>query len=65
MKNLKVSDFDFEFKGYGYYKVTYTSPVTGKQFTVTTNDMMLIDDTKNADCPKKKDLVELKKLCKN
>lgn len=28
-----ISDFRFEFAGYGHYKVTYTSPVTGKSWT--------------------------------
>ena len=47
----KTSIYDFSFipSGYGHYKVTYTSPVTGKQWTATTNDMPLIDATKNAD----------------
>jgi hypothetical protein len=66
MKNsIKLSDFDFTFAGYGHYKVTYTSPITGKEWTATTSDMQLIDATKNADDPKIKDLVELRKLCKN
>ena len=38
-----ISDFRFEFAGYGHYKVTYTSPVTGKQWTAKTNDMPLIE----------------------
>jgi hypothetical protein len=60
-----ISDFTFTFSGHGHYKVTYTSPVTGKIWTRTTDDMPLIDVTKNADNPKRKDLNELKKLCKN
>lgn len=62
---IKISDFSFQFAGYGHYKVTYTSPVTGKSWTATTNNMPLIDDTKNADEPLKKDLQALKFLCKN
>ena len=65
MKNsIQLSDFSFKFAGYGHYKVTYTSPVTGKQWTRTTNDMPLIDDTKGEDDPKKKDLILLKEMCK-
>jgi hypothetical protein len=60
-----ISDFQFEFAGYGHYKVTYTSPVTGKQWTATTNDMPLIDATKNADEPKRRDLETLKRVCKD
>ena len=41
-----ISDFRFEFAGYGHYKVTYTSPVTGKSWTAKTNDMPLIDGDK-------------------
>lgn len=60
-----ISDFRFEFAGYGHYKVTSTSPVTGKQWTAKTNDMPLIDATKNADEPKRRDLETLKRVCKN
>lgn len=62
----KTSIYDFSFipSGYGHYKVTYTSPVTGKQWTATTNDMPLIDATKNADEPKRRDLETLKRVWK-
>lgn len=55
MKANKISNSDFSFmpSGYGHYKVTYTSPVTGKKWTTVTNDMPLIDATKNADEPKR------------
>ena len=62
---ISITDFTFRIVGYGRYKVTYTSPVTGKSWTTETNDMMLIDATKNADEPKKKDLEILKWRCKN
>jgi hypothetical protein len=67
MKNTKISlsDFHFSFAGYGHYKVTYTSPVTGKEYTTTTSNMPLIDLTKNAEQPKIKDLIRLKFTCKN
>lgn len=62
---VSLSDFRFAPAGYGHYKVTYTSPVTGKAWTATTNNMPLIDLTKNADEPKRKDLEALKYLVKN
>ena len=66
MKNcIQLSDFAFVFRGYGHYKVTYTSPKTGKQWTATINDMPLIDATKNADEPKKVNLNKLKNICKH
>jgi hypothetical protein len=66
MKNqITITDFTFEFTGYGHYKVTYTSPVTGKQWETTTTNMQLIDDTKNSDMPKVKDLNQLKAICKS
>mgnify|MGYP001223032381 CR=1 FL=1 len=66
MKNsIKLSDFDFQFSGYGHYKVTYTSPVTGKRWTKTINDMTIIDATKNEPSPKVKDLEKLKRICKS
>ena len=54
MKTVKttINDFSFQFTGHGHYKVTYTSPASGKQWTRTTSDMQLIDATKNADLPK-------------
>lgn len=63
-KTISIYDFDFEFAGYGHYKVTYTSPVTLKKWTATTNDMTIIDATKNEDEPKVKDLEMLKRICK-
>jgi len=66
MKNqIFLSNFNFQFSGYGHYKVTYTSPKTGKKYIHTISDMTLIDATKNADEPKKIDLNTLKRLCKN
>lgn len=62
---ISISDFEFTFWGYGHYKVTYTSPVTRKRWSTVTNDMPLIDVTKNADEPKKKDLETLKRLAKS
>ena len=64
-QKISKYDFTFEFAGYGHYKVTYTSPVTGKQWSKTINDMTIIDDTKNADEPKRKDLEELKRKVKD
>ena len=60
----RITDFTFMPSGYGHYKVTYTSPTTGKQWTKTTSNMPLIDATKNADEPKRKDLNELKRFLK-
>lgn len=59
-----IYDFDFEIAGHGYYKVTYTSPATGKRWTTTTNNMPLIDATKNAEEPKRKDWKNLKGFVK-
>lgn len=62
---ISIYDFDFIQSGFGHYKVTYTSPTTGKKWTTVTSNMMLIDATKNADEPKKKDLEALKSTVKN
>lgn len=61
---IKLSDFTFTLNGYGHYKVKYTSPLTQKEWTKVINYMPLIDATKNAEEPKRKDLIELKNLCK-
>lgn len=64
-KRIKITDFSFMPSGYGHYRVTYTSPVTGISWTTVTNDMPLIDATKYADEPKQVDLNRLKRMCKN
>lgn len=64
-KKTTINDFRFMPSGFGHYRVTYTSPATGKQWSTITNNMPLIDRTKNADEPKSKDLDELKRICKN
>lgn len=65
MKNkISISDFSFLPSGFGHYKVTYRSPITGKKWTNTTNNMPLIDATKNAEEPKRCDLEILKRVCK-
>lgn len=64
-KLISIYDFIFTPTGYGHYKVTYMSPITGKSWRTTTNNMPLIDKTKNLEIPKIKDLNRLKYLCKN
>lgn len=64
MKTL-ITDFRFEFAGYGHYRVTYTSPISGKQWSTVISNMGLIDSTKNADKPRQRDINLLKNLCKN
>jgi hypothetical protein len=61
---ISIHDFYFLQTGYGHYKVTYTSPVTGKEWSIITTNTPLIDATKNVDYPKIKNLIELKKVCK-
>lgn len=62
---IEITDFRFEFAGYGHYKVTYTSPATGKSWSKMVDDMTIIDATKNTDEPKIKDLTSLKRLIKS
>ena len=61
---ISIHDFRFEFMGRGHYRVTYTSPVTYKEWSMVTSNMPLIDATKNAEEPKRCDLEHLKRLCK-
>lgn len=56
----QLSDFSFYFVSWGLYRVIYTSPVTGYVWKALINDMELIDNTKNEECPKRKDLDLLK-----
>ena len=61
---ISIRDFVFVCQSYGLYLVTYTSPVTGHVWKTITNNMPLIDATKNSEDPKIKDLNTLKSLCK-
>lgn len=62
---IHLSDFTFRFSGYGHYKITYRSPVTGRKWTRVTDDMPLVDRTKNCDnIPKRIDLEQLRRICK-
>lgn len=63
-RRISISDFSFKFAGYGHYKVTYTSPVTGKSWARTTDNMPLIDETKNDENPTQRALNQLKRFCK-
>ncbi len=65
MRSINVNDFRFMPSGYGHYKVTYTSPLTGKQWSKVTSNMPLIDATKNSDEPRQTDLNDLLRLCKS
>lgn len=60
-----ISDFEFNFAGHGHYKVTFTSPITGKSWKTTTTDIPLIDATNYENAPKLCDLNELKRICKD
>lgn len=60
-----ISDFTFIKAGHGHYSVIYTSPKTGIKWNTTINDMSIIDDTRNSDFPKQKDLEMLKYIVKN
>jgi hypothetical protein len=62
---MKITDFSFKFTGYGHYKVTYTSPKTGKSWSKTISDMTLIDRTINSENPLQKDLLQLKSTVKS
>lgn len=59
-----LSDFRFEPSGHGHYKVTYTSRISGRSWSAVTNNMPLIDATKNADSPRIADLEALRSICK-
>lgn len=64
MAPIRLCHFTFVFVGSGQYRVTYTSPNTGKSLEATITDMTLIDKTKNSECPKRTDLERLKKAIK-
>ena len=61
MKDL--SQFSFSFTGYGHYKVTYTTK-RGDYYKATITDMETIDNTKNSDNPKQKDIKIVRDMIK-
>lgn len=61
-KYYSLDNFKFELAGYGHYKVTYTYPTSGKRVSRTIDDMTIIDATKNAEEPKRRDLITLRNL---
>ena len=62
--SIQLTDFTFTFTGYGHYKVSYQSPITGKIWAKTITNMMLIDHTKNAEAQTQKALNDLKRAVK-
>lgn len=62
---MDLTGFTFSFQGSGHYLVYYTSPVTGKTWRRLVTDMTMIDSTKNAEYPKRKDIEHLKRYVKN
>lgn len=63
-QKISLSDFSFQFLGNGNYNVTYRSPITGEKWQKLTNDMSLINFTKDSGKPKIVDLERLKAMCK-
>ena len=61
---IKKTDFRFRPYGYGHYYVTYISPKTNKEWTCYTDDMPLIDCTRNTEEPEQGNLKYLKNICK-
>lgn len=64
MKANDLSNFTFERKGSGCYKVTYTTPQRGDYWVAIINDMTTIDDTLNAEWAKRKDIEHLRDIVK-
>lgn len=61
---LTLSQFSFQFYGHGHYLVVYTTK-TGREYKTVISDMTIIDNTKNSDSPKQKDLKDLAFICRN
>lgn len=64
-RKTEKQDFEFKFQGYGHYLVTYTSPVTLKQWRAVLNDMPLINVVRYEDKPARKNLNALKRMVKS
>lgn len=64
MKRIEISQFKFIFRGSGCYKVIYETPSRGDYWVHITNNMPLIDATKNAENPTQVALKQLRTECK-
>lgn len=62
---LSISNFTFERLETGQYLVKFYSTKTNKESMNIINDIDLIIACKVSSNPKQKDLIALKKLCKN
>ena len=65
MKANDLSQFSFNFSGYGHYRVVYTTPSMRYMYIATISDMTVIDATKNAECAKLDDILNLRRICVN
>jgi hypothetical protein len=59
-KKITLQQFNFKANGRGQYLVTYTTH-GGNVFKKIIDDMKLIENTKNAENPRGKDLIALRK----
>ena len=64
MKANDLSNFTFERKGSGCYRVTYTTPQRGDYWVAHVNDMTIIDATLNAEWAKVADIKHLRYIVK-
>lgn len=62
MKANDLHNFDFQRKGSGCYRVTYTTDNRGDYWVAHINEMGIIDDTLNAEWAKAKDIEHLRHL---
>lgn len=62
---MDLGGFFFKFESSGHYRVIYTSVKTGRTWSKLITDMTLIDATKNAERPKRKDIEHLKRCVKS
>lgn len=65
MSRMRANDlhqFQFSPKSSGCYKVTYNTEYRGDYWTAYINDMTIIDETKNADWAKAKDIERLRSM---
>lgn len=62
MRANDLHNFHFEWKGSGNCKVTYHTENRGDYWVAYINDMGIIDDTRNAEWAKVKDIERLRHL---
>jgi hypothetical protein len=46
---IEIGEFNFRFVGHGHYRISFNSPITGKEWSKVTTDMEIVDEFKGTE----------------